>query len=152
MRTLANPEDTNEVLSRLRRVQPGKKALWGRMTAPQMICHLTDSFRLVLGERQVSSATGVFQRTVVKWLALRAPFKWPHGLPTRPEVDQFAGGTPPGNFEADRSALIEAIKRFSTNPDGCAAASHPFFGKMPPKDWMRWGYLHTDHHLRQFGE
>jgi hypothetical protein len=25
------------------------------------------------------------------------------------------------------------------------------FGAMLPKDWQRWGYRHTDHHLRQFG-
>jgi Protein of unknown function (DUF1569) len=28
---------------------------------------------------------------------------------------------------------------------------HPIFGPMTAKDWMRWGYLHADHHLRQFG-
>jgi len=28
---------------------------------------------------------------------------------------------------------------------------HPIFGAMKPWDWMRWGYLHADHHLRQFG-
>ena len=28
---------------------------------------------------------------------------------------------------------------------------HPFFGAMSPNQWLRWGYLHTDHHLRQFG-
>jgi hypothetical protein len=27
---------------------------------------------------------------------------------------------------------------------------HPFFGSMQHADWMRWGYLHADHHLRQF--
>ena len=31
------------------------------------------------------------------------------------------------------------------------APSHPMFGPMTPEDWMRWGYLHADHHLRQFG-
>jgi hypothetical protein len=25
------------------------------------------------------------------------------------------------------------------------------FGPMSERDWMRWGYLHADHHLRQFG-
>jgi len=25
------------------------------------------------------------------------------------------------------------------------------FGLMPDRDWMRWGYLHMNHHLRQFG-
>jgi hypothetical protein len=29
--------------------------------------------------------------------------------------------------------------------------AHPIFGRMTEAEWMRWGYLHTDHHLRQFG-
>jgi hypothetical protein len=28
---------------------------------------------------------------------------------------------------------------------------HPLFAEMSERDWMRWGYLHVDHHLRQFG-
>jgi hypothetical protein len=25
------------------------------------------------------------------------------------------------------------------------------FGSMQRTDWLRWGWLHADHHLRQFG-
>jgi hypothetical protein len=25
------------------------------------------------------------------------------------------------------------------------------FGAMTRGDWLRWGWLHMDHHLRQFG-
>ena len=28
---------------------------------------------------------------------------------------------------------------------------HPLWGRMSEWEWGRWGYLHTDHHLRQFG-
>jgi len=28
---------------------------------------------------------------------------------------------------------------------------HPIFGGMSERAWLRWAYLHTDHHLRQFG-
>lgn len=28
---------------------------------------------------------------------------------------------------------------------------HPGFGRMSQSDWLRWGYRHVDHHLRQFG-
>ena len=28
---------------------------------------------------------------------------------------------------------------------------HPLFGRMSEAAWLRWGYLHVDHHLRQFG-
>jgi hypothetical protein len=30
-------------------------------------------------------------------------------------------------------------------------ARHPIFGELTEREWMRWGYLHTDHHFRQFG-
>jgi hypothetical protein len=28
---------------------------------------------------------------------------------------------------------------------------HPIFGRITRAEWLRWGYLHADHHLRQFG-
>jgi len=31
------------------------------------------------------------------------------------------------------------------------SVAHPIFGRMSLWEWQRWGYLHTDHHLRQFG-
>jgi hypothetical protein len=151
MRTLANTNDRNELLARLQRLEPDSRALWGRMTAGQMICHLSDSFRVGLDERTVSMATGFLQRTVMKWFALQLPLPWPKGMPTRPEVSQEAGGTPPIGFDADRDELIHLIDRFSSEPQACERAAHPFFVKMKYAEWMRWGYLHTDHHLRQFG-
>jgi hypothetical protein len=28
---------------------------------------------------------------------------------------------------------------------------HPVFGPLNVAAWLRWGHLHVDHHLRQFG-
>jgi hypothetical protein len=39
------------------------------MSAQQMICHLSDSFRAALGEKQISQSTTVFKRTIYKWAA-----------------------------------------------------------------------------------
>jgi hypothetical protein len=121
------------------------------MTAPQMVCHLTDSFRGVMGEKSVSAATGLFQRTLMKWAALYVPVRWPHGVPTRPEMDQERGGTPPGEFAADVRELRAALGRFCAATHPMQFRPHPLFGTMSRWEWMRWGYLHTDHHLRQFG-
>ncbi|HEX8893010.1 MAG TPA: hypothetical protein VF783_06790, partial [Terriglobales bacterium] len=65
------------------------------MSAHQMICHLSDSFRGSLGEKYISPATSVFKRTLLKWVALWVPLRWPHGFKTLPEMDQRQGGTPP---------------------------------------------------------
>ena len=36
----------------------------------------------------------------MKWVALYAPIPWPKGVPTRPEMDQYVGGTAPFEFDA----------------------------------------------------
>ena len=151
MKTLANPDDKQNTLGRLTKVQPALRARWGRMSAHQMLCHLNDSFLAVMGEKYVSPAIGPLQRTVVKWIALYAPIPWPKGIPTRPEMDQSMGGTAPFEFEHDRKVLITQIERFANPQRDFEWSAHPIFGEMPDPAWLRWGYLHTDHHLRQFG-
>jgi hypothetical protein len=151
MKTLQDAAALSEVLERLERVEPDVRALWGRMSAHEMLCHLCDSFRLGLGERQASPATGPFPRTVVKWVALHVPVHWPKGVPTRPEMEQGRGGTAPTEFARDKSQLGAIIRRFSAPGRRFDAVSHPIFGRMRDSEWLRWGYLHADHHLRQFG-
>jgi Protein of unknown function (DUF1569) len=150
MQSLESAADRDSILARISSLTASDRRLWGRMTAHQMVCHQCDAFRLALGEKSASPATGFFQRTVMKWIALRAPMKWPHGIATRPEVEQGVGGTPPVDFERDRAELIVLFTRFC-DESGRISAAHPFFGHMTPWEWLRWGYLHADHHLRQFG-
>jgi hypothetical protein len=88
MKFLSDPRCKDEILARLANVRPNTPRRWGKMNAPQMICHLSDCFLGVMGDRSRS---------------------------------------------------------FDFRP-------HPMFKEMSEKDWMRWGYLHTDHHLRQFGQ
>src|SRR5450432_2943037 len=131
MKTLANLADKQNVLMRLAQVQPDSRALWGRMSAHQMLCHLSDSFLAVMGEKYVSPATGLLQRSVVKWIALYAPIRWPKGVPTRPEMDQFAGGSAPSGFDCDRQVLVTLIERFSNPQRDFERSAHPIFGRMP---------------------
>ena len=150
MKSMARAQDKEEIVRRLRTIRADSARRWGRMSAHQMICHLSDSFLAVTGQRHVSPASGPLQRTVIKWIALYAPFKWPQGVPTRPEVDQESGGTPPSNFAADVTQL-EMLVELVTTRQGCFGPAHPIFGPMSEAAWMRWAYLHMDHHLRQFG-
>jgi hypothetical protein len=113
-----------------------------------MICHLSDSFRAVMGDKEISSTGGILKRTVVKWIALRTPLPWPHGFKTRPEADQEIGGTRPVEFDIDMTGLLALMERFSQPVN---RSPHPIFGGMSEWEWQRWGYLHVDHHLRQFG-
>ena len=66
-------------------------------------------------------------------------------------MDQLAGGTPPIEFAQDKATLAAAIDRFARKPRTFEFSRHPFFGDLTEWEWMRWGYLHADHHFRQFG-
>lgn len=152
MKTLANEADRKQLLERLQRLRSNSLRHWGKMSAHQMVCHLTDSFKAGTGEKSAAASENLMNRTVVKWAGLYLPIPWPHGIKTRPEMDQNIGGTKPVEFELDRNALAEIIERFSKPKRDFEWGRHPLFGQMYDRDWHRWGYLHVDHHLRQFGE
>ena len=121
------------------------------MSAHEMVCHLTDAFLMGTATKPVSAVTGWHYRTVVKWVALYVPLPWPPGIPTRPELDQRIGGTKPGDFQRDLAALQAIVERLSPEGDFFRGRAHPLFGPLPDAGWMRWAYLHMNHHLRQFG-
>jgi hypothetical protein len=116
-----------------------------------MICHLNDSFKAATGEKSVNSIATWRSRTLERWIGLYLLPRWPHGLPTRPEMDQEKGGTRPENFDRDMLALRAMIERFSRSARDFDWHPHPAFGDLSDREWMRWGYMHVDHHLRQFG-
>jgi hypothetical protein len=150
VKNLSNRADRESVAQRLASLSPVDTRRWGSMTVHQMVCHVDDSYKCALGEKTASPATGWFERTMMKWLALHTPTKWPKGVPTRPEMEQGKGGSMPVDFGQDVASLLYTFERFCEElPTPCMA--HPIFGKMSAADWMRWGYLHADHHLRQFG-
>jgi hypothetical protein len=148
-KTLARERDVAEILQRVRHLAPECERRWGRMTIHQTVCHLSDACRMALGETEVSAKGGIVQRTMVKWIALYAPLKWPPGILTRPEIDQEVGGTKPASFDADVAELEVLVRRLTAHSNW---PPHPIFGRMSHAEWLRWGYLHLDHHLRQFGK
>jgi hypothetical protein len=151
LKTLATIGDRDDLLRRLKALRHDSTGRWGRMSAHQMVCHLRDTFLMGTGAKPVSTVTGWHYRTVMKWMALYAPVPWPAGIPTRPEVDQESGGTAPGSFAEDVASLDELVRHLTTSEGFFRNRPHPIFGRLSESAWMRWGYLHMDHHLRQFG-
>jgi hypothetical protein len=152
VKTLGNAADRQKILRRLRGLHSDKPPVWGRMTAPQVVCHLADAFRNVLGERPAVAGPppSLLNRTVVKWLFLYV-LPQPRGIKTRPESDQALGGTPPTDFTSDVANLENVCERFASAHGQAVRRPHFIFGSMTNREWHRWGWLHMDHHLRQFG-
>jgi len=155
-RTLSNIGDKQQIADRLEKIQPNSARCWGVMSANEMVCHLADSFRMVMGEKQVGPLT---ERLLplpvpiafVKWFALQVPLPWPKGTKTLPEVDPKRKGNQPTEFASDLAELRRLFERFTQEPRDFDWKPHPIFGVMRDDEWQRWAYLHMDHHFRQFG-
>jgi hypothetical protein len=150
VKSLANSRDKDEIRRRVRSVRQNSSRQWGKMSAHQMICHLSDGFRLYMGEVRARPAKTPLPAAILKTVALWAPLKWPTGFKTAPEIDQEIDGTPPAIFEGDVADLEDLIARFTRKPQDFTWPLHPHFGFLTEKEWMRLAYLHCDHHLRQF--
>src|SRR6185436_12432497 len=101
-RSLKEAAHIQELVGRIGTLTPASQRQWGAMTVNEMLCHLSDSFLAVLGERPASSVETLLSRTVVKWIALHTALPWPKGVPTMPEVNPKLKGTRPAEFERDR--------------------------------------------------
>jgi len=148
MKTLAHPEDAAEITTRILALTPSDAPQWGIMTVNQMICHVRQAFVLAVEDTPVKFIKSPLPPRVLKFAALRIPKQWPHSTPTPRLLRPDAPGMICTTLERDRETLLTALDSF------CALTNHtrdhPFFGSMQHADWMRWGYLHADHHLRQF--
>jgi hypothetical protein len=149
MKTLSQPQDAAEIRFRILSLTPSDVPQWGIMTVDQMICHVRQAFVYALADTPVDLILLPYPPEMVKQFALKRPIPWPHSTATIPQLELDAPGMAPITFEHDCDTLLTVFDNF------CALTNHTrdhsFFGSMQHEDWMRWGYLHADHHLRQFG-
>jgi Protein of unknown function (DUF1569) len=148
MKSLSSMEVLSEIRGRLQSVRVDDRARWGKMTAKRMVRHLICSNEIALGERGVNPMEWPLP-VVVKWIALRSGLRWRKNLQTVPELKKAITEHSEAEFQVLLPAVIGSMEAVARGPR--YAPSHPMFGPMTAEDWMRWGYLHADHHLRQFG-
>jgi len=147
-KTMARESCRAEMIRRTASLTSASQRQWGSMSVGGMVCHLCDGYRMAMREMTVEPVKMPIPAPVVKFLSLRLPMPWPKNIKSAEEVTQGAGGTPPGDFREDQARLLNALERFCA----CSqlAPAHPMLGPMLQEDWLRWGYLHAHHHLRQF--
>ena len=148
MKSLASTEVLSETRGRLLSVRADDRARWGKMNATQMMRHLNCAYEVALGERSVGPLKGP-PPAVLKFLALRSGIRWGKNMQTTPELVRVIAEPSDVAFDAFVGVTVERMEAVAGGRRW--AVSHPMFGAMSAADWMRWGYLHADHHLRQFG-
>ena len=148
MRTLFDDACRTDVLARLRRVRLDARPTWGRMTAPQMVVHLADQMRMMLGNADLTRMPPAYLRwPVMKQLALYW-LPWPKAQIQSPP-EGFV--TTPTDWDADIATVEALVVQFAARgPEGVWPV-HSHFGRLNGRQWGVLCFRHLDHHLRQFG-
>ena len=147
MGTLFEPADRERMLERLARLAPDRRPLWGRFTAPQMVCHLSCSFRQSLGELESGPPRGPLSHAPINWLVIHV-IPWPKAKAKSPP--EFLATTPT-TWDADVNALRELIRRFGERGRDASWPPSRVFGRISGASWGVLHHKHLDHHFRQFG-
>lgn len=147
MRTMFDKASQAYVIDRIRRLSPEASRRWGRMTAPQMIVHLTDQMRHTLGDATAASQAGPLRNPLVRYLAIYW-LPWPKGRIKGPP-EAFV--SKPTTWDADVAALIDLVNRFVERGPSGVWPDHALFGHMSGKTWGVFCHKHFNHHLTQFG-
>jgi hypothetical protein len=147
MRTLADPAVAAGLAARLERLTATQPRVWGSMTPHQMLAHVADAADAAMARQPFPPARRATSR-LMKFVALYLPVRWPHGVQAGAQPAALV--LPPETFATERTRAIAALAALAA-PGTHLAPQHPLFGPMSRRDWQRWAFLHTDHHLRQFG-
>ena len=132
---------------RIRDLRPEAHRRWGRMTAPQMVCHLSDQLRIALGQLPTRPVTGPLRYTPMKQLVIDV-MPWPKG---RIQGPPEAFTSSPVQWEQDIATLASLLDTFGARGGQRTWAPHPSFGRMSGPLWGRLTCRHFDHHLTQLG-
>ena len=147
MRSLLNSSDRDLVIDRLRRLTPESPPKWGRMSAAQMVAHLSDQMRIALGDIPAARLPGPLHLPVLKQLVMYW-LPWPKARIKGPPE---AFTTAPATWQSDLATLVALLERFAKPSDRDSWPDHPTFGALSHRGWGLFSYRHFDHHLRQFG-
>ena len=146
MKSMWQDATQREMAERLARLTPDRPAQWGRMTAPRMVAHVTQSFKSAVGELRVARRSGPLRYSPLKELVICwLPF--PKNVPTSPEMLALE----PMEWAADVAQLQDLMRRFAAKDPDSAWPEHAAFGRLSGAQWGILMYRHADHHFRQFG-
>ena len=159
-KSLSQPEVLEDVISKLKKLTPKTKALFGPMTVHEIICHCTDGLRISLGIRKAKNRTHWLHRLMKKPILDKWIPDWMMHLMTEkimgirlfnvPEMNQKVDGTQPREFYLDLKDLITLIRRLASKDMKDYVGIHPHLGPLNYEELNRINFIHLDYHIKQF--
>lgn len=147
MKSIFNSTDNQEIITRIQKLTPDTKALWGKMSVDQMLKHINDAVLVSFNEKELHVP---FIFRILGRLMKNTVLKQPKFSKNSPTAKEFKYNTN-FDFEAAKNDLISNFSRFQEGEKTITCSKHPFWGKMNAEEWNNLQWKHVDHHLRQFG-
>ena len=141
-------EISNQLISRINKLSPESKPLFGKMNVAQMLAHCNITYEMAFENKH--KKPGAFAKFMLKMFVKKmvtneVPYK-PNGR-TAPQfliADER-------NFELEKGRLIDYIEKTTEHGETFfeQKESHGF-GKLTSTEWNNMFYKHLNHHLGQF--
>lgn len=136
----------------LRTIPSDRTPSWGRMTAQQMVEHLSEAFRIASGKivfAEILTPQGQIEK-MQAFLRSDKPFRENTPNALLPEVPPPVRNTDMGSAIAElETEIAYFFAVFRKN--GLQLTRNPFFGDLNGSDNVDLLHKHAVHHLRQFG-
>jgi len=149
MKTIFDKTTRHELHQRIDQLQESNAAIWGKMTAAQMVRHFCIWDAWIQGKGHYNYRHAFIGKLFGR-MALKTHTKDDRPLPRNMPSGKFfavketvAGF---GTLKRQWKALLDEYAHFSND-----RFVHDFFGKMTREQIGIFVYKHYDHHLRQFG-
>jgi hypothetical protein len=148
MTNIFDKQANANLLERFDKLTPETKALWGKMSAAQMLLHCQKPLDVAEGKLMLKGGLLGF---LFGKMAKNSFIKNKSFSKNSPTAPQFKIDFEP-DFNKEKSVLTGIIKKFGDlGPAAITNKKHPFFGEMTEDEWGTLHYVHLDHHLKQFG-
>jgi hypothetical protein len=147
MKSVFDIATREELVERIKSLNPENSAQWGKMNAYQMVKHCTLHEDMVLGKLKIKR---VFIGRLIGGMLLKKVLKddKPFGR-NSPTSSLLKTLNESGDIEQQKKEWIDRLEQYATYTD--PDFIHPFFGPMTKDQIGFFAYKHVDHHLRQFG-
>lgn len=149
MKNVFDKMDTNEFIGRINQLTTDSQALWGKMTAGQMLAHCNVMFEMVYDA--IHSKPNAFMRFILKAFIKNKVVNdspYPRNIKTAPQFIIIGNR----DFDLEKSRLISYINKTQElgekEFEGKESLS---FGKLTSNEWNNMFAKHLDHHFTQFG-
>lgn len=151
MKSLFDPADYNPLVERIVKLDPHAQRLWGRMTINEMLVHVSDPLRDILGIRITHPVTPPEMWPILIEKVLTES-DWAHNQRTfAPYLQgEGGGGTRTNGFQEDKTTLLQLVSKLYNTPMDFSFFPHAGLGVFTREQAGLYVWKHVDHHLRQF--